>query len=91
MTLTYFIINSEGVFVLAANWAPTFLILDLASSGAPGCEKNKLIMEKMIRTDKMSTLYESPSMTEIQLACEGVLCQSGGGTESLDEIDGVWN
>lgn len=50
-------------------------------------------MEKMIRTDKMSTLYESPSMTEIQLACEGVLCQSGAdgvGTESLDELIGEW-
>ena len=38
----------------------------------------------------MSTQYESPSMTEFQVSCEGVLCQSGGGTESLKELPGDW-
>ena len=47
----------------------------------------------MFSNEKMQTPYESPSMTEIQLACEGVLCQSGAdglGTESLEELLGEW-
>lgn len=39
----------------------------------------------------MKAQYESPSMVEIQISCEGVLCQSGDpGTESLEEILGEW-
>ena len=38
----------------------------------------------------MKTQYVSPSMVEIKVSCEGVLCQSGVGTESLEELTGQW-
>ena len=33
-------------------------------------------------------MYESPSLVELQVAAEGVLCQSG--TEKLGENEGFW-
>lgn len=50
-------------------------------------------MEKALKNDMMKAQYESPSMVEIQISCEGVLCQSGVdgiGTEPLEELLGEW-
>lgn len=48
----------------------------------------KQIMEKMFKEEKMSASYESPSVIELQVSNEGVLCQSG--TEGLTESEGDW-
>ena len=47
------------------------------------------IMEKKFKMDVMSA-YESPSVVELHVANEGVLCASKGSTESLVEVEGSW-
>lgn len=48
-------------------------------------------MEKMYKNDMMK-VYVSPSVVEVEISNEGVLCQSGGGTETLgDDIYGEWS
>ena len=42
----------------------------------------------MFKNEKMSAWYESPSAVVVQIATEGVLCESG--TEKLGEIFGEW-
>lgn len=49
--------------------------------------QNKLIMEKIMK-DVMKAQYESPSMIELHVSHEGVLCQSGN--EGLTEVPGEW-
>lgn len=40
----------------------------------------------------MMQAYISPSVVEVEISSEGVLCQSGGGTETLgDDILGEWS
>ena len=47
-------------------------------------------MKKMFKSEMMSASYESPSLIELNVDVEGILCESSG-TESLDEIPGVWS
>ena len=47
------------------------------------------IMEKKFKMDVMSA-YESPSVVELHVANEGVLCASKGSTERLVEVEGSW-
>lgn len=45
----------------------------------------------MERMNKISTVYECPSVVELQVANEGILCTSeAAGTENLVVIEGSW-
>lgn len=45
----------------------------------------------MERMNNMSTVYESPSVVELKVANEGILCTSeAAGTENLVEVQGSW-
>lgn len=46
-------------------------------------------MEKMFKNDMMQA-YVSPSVIELHVASEGILCASNG-TESLKTNDGSWS
>ena len=46
-------------------------------------------MKKMFKNEKMSASYESPSLVELNVAVEGILCASSG-TEGLEETEGSW-
>ena len=47
-------------------------------------------MEKMFKNDMMQA-YVSPSVIELHVASEGILCASNGGTESLTVVQGSWS
>ena len=47
-------------------------------------------MKKMFMSEMMPATYESPSLIELTVAVEGILCESSG-TESLDEVIGSWS
>lgn len=47
-------------------------------------------MKTMIKNEMNVASYETPSLVELYVAVEGVLCESSG-TETLDEIPGVWS
>ena len=47
-------------------------------------------MKTMFKNEMTAATYESPSLIELYVAVEGVLCESTG-TESLDEVLGEWS
>ncbi len=46
-------------------------------------------MKTMFKNEMKAASYESPSMVELYVAVEGVLCESSG-TENLEEVEGSW-
>jgi hypothetical protein len=47
-------------------------------------------MKNVFKNEMMSASYVSPSLIELNVVVEGILCESTG-TESLVEIDGAWS